>query len=309
MKESTEILGNGLVHARSRVLGYLELVKPELTGLSVLTTLCGFYLATNGSFDIWLFMWTAIGSSLVGGGAGALNQYVERIYDAQMRRTERRPLPSGRVSPTAALAFGITISTVGISLLAAATNLLTGFLAAVTITTYLFLYTPLKRITTLNTLVGGIPGALPPMMGWVAVRNEITVEPLILFAILFFWQIPHFLSLAWMYRKDYARAGFKMLTVVDEDGSRTSVQVLTCSAGLLPATIALTFVGMTGFLYLTGAVLLGVVFLTSGVLFAKSSGLSGGQALAKRNFYSRLVFFASLLYLPALMFLMAVDKV
>ncbi|MEE9225341.1 MAG: heme o synthase [Bacteroidota bacterium] len=309
MKQSSVIVGRKLVLSRFRILEYLELMKPELTGLSVLTTLCGFYLASNGSFDFWLFGLTAIGTTLVGGGAGALNQYIERQHDARMRRTERRPLPSGRLMPGEVLVFGVTISIMGIFVLTAAANPLTGFLATLTITTYLFLYTPLKKVTPLNTLVGGVPGALPPVMGWVAVRNEITVEALILFAILFFWQIPHFLSLAWMYRKDYARAGYKMLTVVDEDGSRTSVQLLACSAALLPTSVALTFVGMTGFLYFVGALLLGAGFLAYAVLFAKFSGRPGGQALAKRNFYSRQTFFASLLYLPALLFLMTIDKV
>ena len=309
MRQSSEIVGRGLILTRFRVVEYIELMKPELTGLSVLTTLCGFYLASSGPFDFWLFVLTAIGATLVGGGAGALNQYIERQHDARMRRTERRPLPSGRVTPGEVLGFGTAISIAGIFLLTVVVNPLTGFLATLTITTYLFLYTPLKKITPLNTLVGGVPGALPPVMGWVAVRNEITVEAVILFAILFFWQIPHFLSLAWMYRKDYSRAGFRMLTVVDEDGSRTGVQLLVCSAALIPTGVALTFVGMTGFVYFAGALLLGGGFLVFAVLFAKFSGLPGGKALAKRNFYSRQTFIASLLYLPALLFLMAIDKV
>jgi len=308
VKQTSVIVERSLPFTRARFLEYLELMKPELTGLSVLTTLCGFYLASEGSLDAWLFAVVAVGSTLVGGGAGALNQYLERDYDARMKRTERRPIPSGRVTPTGALIYGVFVSALGLVLLTAFVNLLTGLLAALTIATYLFLYTPLKRYTTLNTLVGGVPGALPPVMGWVAVRNEITVEAVALFAILFFWQIPHFLSLAWMYRKDYARGGYKMLTVLDDDGSRTSVQLVACCGALIPASISLTLVGATGLLYSAGALFLGCGFLALGLLFAKFSGRTDGEAIIKRNYYSRQTFFASLAYLPALLLLMAIDK-
>ncbi len=308
MSSNVEILDQCIVRSRSRVISFLELMKPELTGLSVLTSLCGFYLATSGVFDYWLFLWTGIGTLLVGGGAGALNQYLERDYDAMMRRTEKRPLPSGRLKPTEVLWFGTAISLAGVFLLTLVANLLTGFLAALTITSYLFLYTPLKRITPFATLAGGIPGALPPMMGWVAARNEISLPAFVLFAILFFWQIPHFHSLAWVYKKDYARAGFKMLTVIDSDGSRTTRQILVCCAALIPASLGLTLVGITGFLYFAGAFLLGVTFIVYGILFARFSGEVDAPTIAKSNLYSRKMFSVSLLYLPALMFLMVVDK-
>jgi len=309
MNSSVEILDQGMVRARWRLISFVELMKPELTGLSVLTSLCGFYLATISAFDFWLFLSTGIGTLLVGGGAGALNQYVERDYDAMMRRTERRPLPAGRVSPAEVLWFGIILSLAGIVLLALGANLLTGFLATLTITTYLFLYTPLKRITPSATLLGGIPGALPPMMGWAAARNEISLPSVMLFAILFFWQIPHFHSLAWVYRKDYARAGFKMLTVLDDDGTRTSRQILMCAGALLPVSTGLTLLGVTGYIYFIGAAILGIAFLIHGLLFAKASGDVSAPSIAKSNLYSRRMFSASLLYLPALMFLMAVDRV
>jgi protoheme IX farnesyltransferase len=309
LRSNVDILDDGIVRARSRLVSFVELMKPELTGLSVLTSLCGFYLATSGALDFRLFLLTGVGTLLVGGGAGALNQFMERGYDSMMRRTERRPLPTGRVTPAEVLWFGITLSLAGIVLLVLCLNLFTGFLATVTLTTYLFLYTPLKRITPIATLVGGIPGALPPMMGWVAARNEISFPAIVLFAVLFFWQIPHFHSLAWVYRKDYARAGFRMLTVLDADGTRTSRQMLICTSALIPSSLGLTLAGVTGSYYLIGAVILGFAFLAQGVLFARVSGEGEAGTLVKSNVYSWRLFSTSLLYLPALMILMAIDKV
>lgn len=309
MNGSVKLLNPTILRTRSRTLDYLELMKPELTSLSVLTTLCGFYLATAGSFNVWLFLHTAIGTAFVGGGAGALNQYIERDLDVLMRRTERRPLPAGRLMPSEALLFGTVISLLGIFELTLFTNWLTGFLATLTSTTYLFLYTPLKRITPLATVVGGIPGAIPPMMGWTAVRNSISLEAWILFAILFCWQMPHFFSLAWMYRKDYARAGFKLLTVVDEDGRRTGRQIMIYCIALIPATLVTTLLGFTGVLYFVSAGVLGFSFLFFAVLFARYSGEDRTGNLLAANFYSRRIFFASLLYLPALLIMMSVDKV
>jgi len=308
MNSDVEALGNPGVQSRSRVLDYLELMKPELTGLSVLTALCGFYLGSVGAFNYPLFLHTALGTLLIGGGAGALNQFIERKYDALMKRTERRPLPAERLSPQEALLFGIGISIIGILELCLFTNLLTGFLGVVTWTTYLFLYTPLKRVTPLSTVIGGIPGAIPPMMGWAAVRNDITVEAWILFAILFCWQMPHFFSLAWMYRKDYARAGFKILTVTDEGCKRTSRQILIYCIALLPASLAPAFFGMTGTFSLFASLLLGFGFLVYGSLLSHFSRRSEPEALGKINLYSRRMFFASLAYLPAIMLVMSLDK-
>jgi len=311
MNSSVKTFEQPIVHvrSRSRVLDYLELMKPELTSLSVLTVLCGFYLATQDDFNYWLFLHTVLGTLCVGGAAGALNQYLERNYDALMKRTERRPLPSGRLHPFAVLLFGTALSIVGMFQLTFLVNPLTGFLAFITFTTYLFLYTPLKRVTPLSTLVGGIPGALPPVMGWTAVRNELTIEAWILFAILFCWQMPHFFSLAWMYRKDYARAGFKVLPVIDEDGKRTSRQILIFCIALIPASLALHFVGTTGLFSVIIASTLGVVFLLFGVAVWRYAGRQEQEALGKINFYSRRLFFASLLYLPLLLILMSLDKV
>lgn len=283
---------------RSRFADYITLTKPELTSLSVVTALAGFYLATFRGFDVVLFSHTFLGTALIGAGAGALNQYMERDFDRKMKRTERRPLPSGRLSPAEVLVFGVSLAVVGILELFSFVNPLSGFLGCATISTYLFLYTPLKRITPFATVIGGIPGALPPMIGWAAVRNEISIEAWILFAILFFWQIPHFLSLAWMYRKDYARAGYPMLTVVDESGASTSRQILIYSLALLPATALLSVVGLTGTVFMFGALLLGAAFLLNGILLA----------IAKSNVWARREFFASLLYLPMVLGLMVLDK-
>lgn len=297
----------------SKLFDYAELMKPELTGLSVLTALCGFYLGSAGPFQFWLFFHLALGTALLGGGAGALNQFIEREYDSLMKRTERRPLPAGRLEPAECLTFGIVIAAGGMLELTLFVNMLTGFLAAVTFATYIFLYTPLKRITPYSTLIGAIPGALPPVMGWTAARNSLTLEAAVLFAILFCWQMPHFLSLAWMYRRDYARAGFKILTVDDPDGRRTSRQIVAYLIGLVPVSLAPTFAGMTGFISIPGAALLSLGFLAIGLLLARQSGHSRAGISTvdpmEFNFYSRRLFFASLVYLPCLMLLLTIDKV
>jgi len=307
MNGEVKILAGEIAHTRSRLLDYVELTKPELTSLSVLTTLCGFYLA-GGAFDIVRFMHVALGTALVGGGAGALNQYIERHYDALMKRTERRPLPAGRLAPAEGLTFGIGIAVAGLLDLYIFTNVLTGALAAVTFASYLFLYTPLKRVTPFSTLVGGVPGALPPMMGWAAAKNELAPESWVLFAILFCWQMPHFFSLAWMYRKDYARAGFKMLSVADENGSRTARQILIYCAALIPISVVMTFIGLTGSLYIVGALILGTSFLGLSILFDRSVRDATASDFSAANISSRRIFLASLAYLPALMLLMVLDK-
>ncbi|HLA68717.1 MAG TPA: heme o synthase [Bacteroidota bacterium] len=294
-------------NVRSHIADYVSLTKPELTFLSVLTALCGFYLASD-VLDLGSFVSVGIGTLLLGGGAGTLNQYIERNYDGMMRRTERRPLPSGRVKPVNALRFGLVLSFMGIVILFVFSNVLTGLLGLLTIASYLLWYTPLKRISPHSTLVGGIPGALPPLIGWSAASGTITAGGWILFFILFFWQMPHFLSLAWMYRKDYARAGYRMLTVLDPDGGTTSLHILVHSVLLGGTSILLTFLGLTGSMYGIGAMILGVSFIGFSILFRWFAGTNTTLALTKTNQYSRYLFFASLLYLPALMFLMVVDK-
>jgi protoheme IX farnesyltransferase len=283
---------------RSRFADYVSLTKPELTFLSVVTALGGFYLGVNDAIPIAAMLHTMFGTMLVGGGAGALNQYIEREYDALMRRTENRPLPAGRLTPGEVLLFGSLMSIAGILELTISTNVLSGFLAIVTLVTYLFLYTPLKRITWFSTIVGGIPGALPPMIGWSAARGQLSIEAWILFGILFFWQMPHFFSLAWMYRKDYERAGYPMLTVMDSEGKRTSMQILFYCLGLVPVSLMLTLNGSLGWTYFFGALTIGCAFAYYGVHLM----------ITKSNADARKMFFASLLYLPALLAFMIIDK-
>ena len=290
------------------VLGISELMKPELTGLSVLTSICAFYLASDMLVDWNRLLYTAIGTLFVGGAAGALNQYLERDLDGLMKRTERRPLPSGRLSPALALFVGVALSFIGLFVLLTTANVLAFGVALVTLTSYLFIYTPMKRTTPLNTVVGAIPGALPVLIGWSAARNDITVPGILLFAVLFAWQVPHFLSLAWMYRKDYGRAGFKMLPVIDDSGLRTGRGMLWYTGALVLVSLGLTFTGTTGYIYLSGAIIAGTFLLYPAYLFRKASLLQSQEAGAVRNSLSRKIFFASLAYLPALMTLMVLDK-
>jgi heme o synthase len=283
---------------RSRFMDYVSLTKPELTFLSVVTALTGYYLGAQGEMQASLLLHTLLGTALVGGGAGALNQYIEREYDSMMKRTENRPVPSGRIHPLEALVFGMILTIVGIAELSLFTNALTGFLASVTLVSYIFLYTPLKRITPLSTIVGAFPGALPPVMGWTAARNEVTPEALVLFSLLFVWQIPHFLSLAWMYRKDYARAGYRLLTVIEPEGDMAARQILAYTALLVPLTVLPWAMGMFGVLYLVLAVVLSLAFLGVSVLLLRE----------RSNAAARHVFAGSLIYLPVLMAVMVIDR-
>ncbi len=298
MRTELESVGTIAIE-RSKLADYITLTKPELTFLSVLTALGGFYLGSEGTLSVSGLLHTLLGTALVGGGAGALNQFIERDYDRMMRRTENRPLPSGRLLPVEALLFGTILSLAGVIELTLFTNVLTGFLAVATLVTYLFLYTPLKRISWISTSVGGIPGALPPLIGWTAARNDLTGEGWILFAILFFWQMPHFFSLAWMYRKDYERAGYPMLAVLDQEGRRTATQIIFYAGGLIPVSMLLTILGGSGWIYFAGAAIAGLAFLYCGVeLFRTRSNAS-----------ARRMFFASLIYLPVLLALMVIDKI
>jgi protoheme IX farnesyltransferase len=284
--------------AKSRITDYMALAKPELTLLSVLTAVCGAYLASGPNLVPTVILHTFIGTLLVGSGAGALNQLIERQYDRLMRRTANRPLPAGRVRPSEAFGFGVLAASVGVADLAIFTNTFAACIAAATLVTYLFLYTPLKRLTPMATVVGGIPGALPPVIGWVAVRGELSAEALALFGILFFWQMPHFLALAWMYRSDYARAGYRMLTVSDPEGATTSKHILGHSTGLCVASLLPYILGFLTIEYAISALILGGLFL----LFILN-------LLRKRtNTAARQVFLASLLYLPAILLAMVAGK-
>jgi len=276
-----------------------DLVKARLTALVLLTTYVGFYLGWRGAMNYALMLHTLVGTALVASGASALNQLLEREYDAKMRRTASRPLPSGRMQPATVTLLGGVASMAGLVYLALLVNLLTSVLAAVTLISYVFIYTPLKRITWANTLVGAIPGALPPLMGWTAARGELSREGWALFAILAFWQIPHFMAIAWLYREEYAKAGFKMLPMIDPDGSRTGQQSVSHTVGLFIVSLCPFLMGMDGPVYLALAVGLGLGYFWCAVRFAR-------QLTPRR---ARQLFLASIIYLPFLLAAMVLNKV
>jgi protoheme IX farnesyltransferase len=275
-----------------------DLVKARLTLLVLLTTCVGFYLGERGAVNGLLMFHALFGTALVAAGAAALNQLLEREYDAKMRRTANRPLPSGRLQPATVAIFGGVCSVAGLIYLAVAVNLLTSVLGAVTSISYLFIYTPLKRLSWVNTLVGAIPGALPPLMGWTAARNELGGEGWALFAIVAFWQIPHFMAIAWLYRDEYAKAGFVMLPNVDADGSRTAQYAVANTVALLIAGICPFLLSLNGSLYLGTAMILGAAYFACAVRFAS-------QLTARR---ARQLFLASIIYLPLLLVAMVWDK-
>ncbi len=283
----------------SRFADFCELVKARLTSLVLFTTLAGFYMGWQGAMN-WVRLLSALfGTALVAAGSAALNELLERRADAAMHRTRERPLPAGRMSPDTALLIGFGLIVSGLVCLYFLANLLSATLAAVTMATYLFAYTPLKRRTTLNTLVGAIPGALPPMIGWVAARGTVDSGAWALFAILFCWQMPHFLAIAWMFREDYARAGFVMLPNFDETGAVTGRQAVNYSCALLVVSLLPGLLGMAGRGYFLGAFLLGVGM----VVYSLRMQLVPGHR------YARQLFFASIIYLPLLLALLALGKV
>ena len=287
-----------IVSAPARVSDFIELTKPRITFLVLVTTAVGYALGVGGNFHPGVFVALILGTALVSGGASALNQWSERDADARMARTASRPLPTGRLAPVDALVFGLAIAAVGLVLLAGAVNPLTALLALVSLSSYVLAYTPLKRVTSLCTLVGAVPGAIPPMMGWAAARGSLDREAWALFGVLFLWQLPHFLSIAWIYREDYARAGFPMLPVTDPGGASTARQSVAYAAALVPVTLTAGAFASAGTLYLWGAVVLGALFVGCTIAFA----------LARSVRSARWVFFASVLYLPAVLGLMVLDR-
>jgi len=283
---------------KSRVAVYLELIKARLTTLVLLTTAAGFYVGGQGPLDCRLMFHALWGTALLASGAAALNQLLEWSHDGKMQRTRQRPLPSGRLQPETVLIFGTGCALAGLLYLALAVNMSTSLLGAFSLATYLFVYTPLKRVTWLNTLVGAVPGGLPPLMGWTAARGEVTAEGWALFAIQAFWQLPHFLAIAWMYRDEYAKAGFVMLPVVDPQGHRTGRQAVSHTLALVSASLCPFWFGLAGPVYLAGAAVLGLVFLWFAVQFARRLTIPSARQL----------FCASVLYLPLLLGLMVWDK-
>ncbi len=285
--------------ARERLAAYLELTKPRITFLIVLTAAAGFCLGARATtLDYILLTHAMIGIALLSSGIATFNQYMERDLDALMRRTASRPLPSGRLAPVEAFIFGAGLTALAEVYLAMLVNPLPASLGLCVIAGYLFLYTPLKTRTSLSTVVGAFPGAMPPLMGWTAARGELGLEAWILFAILFLWQFPHFLAIAWMYREDYARAGIVMLPVVEPEGRVTGQQIVMTTLMLIPVSLLPTTIGTSGTVYFYGALVLGLLFLYSSVCAA----LSHSRQQARR------LLLASVLYLPLLFLLMVFNS-
>jgi heme o synthase len=281
------------------VADYWTLTKPEVNFLIVISTLAGFYLASPaGHLRVVLLVHTVLGALLVASGTGTLNQYIERRYDANMRRTSRRPLPAGRLAPAHACWFGIVLSLGGGLYLALVVNRLASFLAVLTLVSYLLLYTPLKRRTPLCTVVGALPGAMPPLIGWAGACGSLNLEAWVLYAILFLWQFPHFLAIAWMYREDYNRAGYQMLPLGDRRGDSMAWQVVLFSLALLPVSLVPSFLGLEGIAYFLGTLVLGLGFLFYGARLA----------LHRSNSLARRVVLASVVYLPLVYALAIIDR-
>lgn len=277
---------------------YLELTKPRITFLVVLSALTGFWLASRAGIDYPGLLHTVIGVTLLASGIAALNQYLERDLDALMRRTQMRPLPAGKLSPGRGLLFGASISVIAEIYLAWFLNPLTALLGLVALSSYLFIYTPLKKRTTWCTFVGAFPGALPPLLGWTAARNGIGIEALVLFAILFLWQFPHFHAISSLYREDYERGGIRMLPVVEPDGRSTAREIVFYTLALIPVSLLPAFLKLSGTLYLVGAIVLGLLFLYFAISAARHKSKAGARLLLR----------ASVLYLPLLLGLMIVSR-
>ncbi|MFL6273724.1 MAG: heme o synthase [Blastocatellia bacterium] len=287
------------VSARAgKLTAYLDLTKPRITMLVTATAAAGYCLGSASGFDYFRFFHTAIGIVLLSSGIGALNQYIERDLDRLMRRTEMRPLPAGRLQPRQALRFGLALSLIATVYLAVLVNPLSAALGVLTFAAYLFAYTPLKTRTTLSTIIGAFPGAMPPFIGWVAANGQITIEAWVLFAILFLWQFPHFLAIAWMYRDDYARAGIKMLPVVEREGRITGQQIIAYTVLLVPVSLMPTLVRLSGTIYFYGALALGLWFLYYSVRAARQ----------RTTWQARKLLLASVLYLPVLFALMVLNR-
>jgi len=299
MTPPTEVIVAPLVRDRRRVLTDLvALTKPRVVLMVLVTTLVGYYVGLTGAADWARLLHLALGTALAAGGTLALNQYWERDVDARMERTRARPLPDGRLMPLEALAFGGAITALGIAYLAAFVGVAPALVTLATFALYLFAYTPLKLRSPLCTIVGAVPGALPPVTGWLAARDEAGVGAWILFGILFLWQLPHTLAIARLYRDDYARAGVRVLPVIDPHGTSAERQIVTGCLALLGVSLLPTLIGLAGGVYFAGALALGLAFVALGAWHALTPSPGG----------ARRVLFASLLYLPALLALLALDK-
>ncbi|HUQ31581.1 MAG TPA: heme o synthase [Pyrinomonadaceae bacterium] len=283
---------------RERALAYVDLTKPRITFLIVLTAAAGFCLGAKGGLDYLRFTHAMLGIALLSSGIATLNQYMERDLDGLMRRTQMRPLPSGKLAPLEALIFGAGLTLVAEVYLALLVNPVTALFGLTVIAGYLFMYTPLKTRTTLSTAVGAFPGAMPPLMGWTAATGEVTTGAWVLFAILFLWQFPHFLAIAWMYREDYGRAGIRMLPVVEPEGRITGQQIVAYTVMLVPVSLLPALMGISGRVYFYGAIILGSLFLISSI----------SAAVSKSRQQARRLLLASVLYLPLLFGLMVLNQ-
>jgi protoheme IX farnesyltransferase len=300
MKTATTLCAEAPPLIRTRVADYVELTKPRVAVLVLFTVAVGALLASGGAPDLGVLLHTLAGTALVAAGASALNQFLERHSDGQMQRTENRPLPAGRLHPLEVVIFGSALGVGGVVYLALALPRPgAALVAAAAFLSYVFLYTPLKRKTVLNTLVGAVPGALPPLIGWAAAGGAADARAAFLFAVVFVWQIPHFLAIAWIYRDDYARARLRMFTVADRKGRRTGWLMIAYCLALIPISLGPALWGRSGPLYLAGAVLLGLGFLYRAIQFTQAS--TRGRA--------RGVLRASLIYLPALLALLLIETV
>lgn len=285
----------GVARRRVRVSDYLELSKSRIVLMVIITTAAGYVIGAS-DFSALALLNALVGTALVAAGTNALNQYVERDRDARMHRTARRPLPAGHISPRAALLFSSAIAVIGTIYLGLAVNWLTAFLGAFTLTSYIFVYTPLKRVSTACTVIGAIPGAIPPLMGWTAATGALGLGGWIMFAILFLWQLPHFMAISWMYREDYGRGGFAMLSVRDTDGRAVGRQAIGYSIALLAVSLLPSFVGMADIAYAAGALLCGVTLLVASIKFHRDRSMKRARSL----------FMASNIYLLVMMALLVV---
>lgn len=299
MTFTTQTLDIALTGGFRRALDFLELTKPRVALMVLVTTFVGFYLGSEPLAGYLRLIETLVGTALAAGGTLALNQFLERDADALMERTRHRPLPDGRVQPTEALLFGALLAAAGLLILALAVNMLSALVTAAIVGSYLLVYTPLKQRSSLCGVIGAVPGALPPLIGWAAASGGLNVEAWVLFAIMFLWQIPHTLAIARLYRDDFAKAGIQFLPVIESDGWTTGRQVITHSLALLAVSLLPTLLGLAGSVYFLVALFLGSGFLACAVCLA----VSQSPASARR------LLFASLIYLPLLLVVMALDRV
>ena len=276
---------------------YIELTKPRITSMVLVTTVLGFYLGGKGIVSMLILVYLILGVTFVSGGSSALNHYLEREFDSKMLRTKHRPIPMGIILPARALNFGIILTLLGIFILYVKVNILTAFLSLLTSFLYIMVYTPMKRVSWLNTTIGAIPGAIPPLGGWAAATGGLSFEAGILFLILFLWQHPHFYAIAWMMRDDYKRGGFKMLPVIEPDGKRMFNHILWFTVAMIPVSLIPAAIGMSGLIYFSGALISGIILLIISQNFIYSKSMIDARRLLR----------ATVIYLPVLLTLIIMD--